>query len=383
MLAGILRNDVYIGKMVGRYQMQQFTLAALAVAAVAVCLIIVQPFIWAIISAAALAVLFYPLYIYVLRRMPNRPSMAAALTLLILIVVVLVPAAWIITTMANEAAQTYVAIKNRTEADGGWVEWITHMGSIPLVRFGIEEEAARQQIRDFMIERAETISGILLRAVRGVLSNVAGFLFQSVITLFIFFFLLRDGDRLLDNARAFLPLDDAVFDRLIEEVGQSVLANVYGVGAVAVAQGTLTGLLFWGVGVHSPVLWGVIAGFCSMIPVIGPPIVWLPVAISLGVTGSWGKAAIVAAFGAGVIGTADNIIRPWIISGRVQLHPLLVFLSLLGGAQAFGFLGLFIGPAVLSVTIVIFEILKWGIPGSKQSVALEEQPAVWGGEIGH
>jgi len=128
-------------------------------------------------------------------------------------------------------------------------------------------------------------------------------------------------------------------------------------------QGSLTGLLFYFTGVHSPVLWGVVAGFCSMIPIVGPPIVWVPVALSFAFMGAWGKAAIITAVGAGVIGTADNILRPWIISGRVQLHPLLVFISLLGGAQAFGFLGLFIGPAALSVTIVIFEVLKQGVPG--------------------
>jgi predicted PurR-regulated permease PerM len=148
---------------------------------------------------------------------------------------------------------------------------------------------------------------------------------------------------------------------LIAEVGRSVLANVYGIGAVAVAQGTLTGLLFYFTGLHSPVLWGTAAAFFSMIPVVGPPIVWVPASVAMALAGAWGKAIVIAAFGVGVIGLADNVIRPWIISGRVQLHPLLVFLSLLGGTSAFGFLGLFVGPAVLSVTIVILEVLKHGL----------------------
>ena len=95
-----------------------------------------------------------------------------------------------------------------------------------------------------------------------------------------------------------------------------------------------------------------------MIPILGPAIIWGPAALVLGLNGSWGKAAILAAFGIGAIGLADNFIRPYVISGRVKLHPLLVFVALLGGAQAFGFLGLFIGPAALSLAVAVFELLR-------------------------
>jgi predicted PurR-regulated permease PerM len=277
--------------------------------------------------------------------------------------VIAMPAVWIVMTMSRELVYAFGALKSKTAADGGWAEWLILAGSRPLVYFGVDPATADEQVRNFLTDRLETISGALLRLIQGVVSNVAAFLFKSIVALFVLFYLLRDGNRLLSKAREFLPLQHAVYDRLIAEVGQSVLANVYGVGAVALVQGTMTGLLFYFTGVHSPVLWGVVAGFCSMIPIIGPPIVWGPVALAFAFTGNLGKAAIVAAIGAGVIGTADNIIRPWIVSDRVQLHPLLVFISLLGGAQAFGFLGLFIGPAALSVTLVIFEFLKEGVPG--------------------
>jgi len=349
--------------MIDRSHLQQLFLIVLAVAALALCVVIVEPFIGPIVSAGALAILMYPLYGALRRRMPHRRSLAVMLTLLIVIAVFALPSAWIVTTMSKELVYTYGAFKTRSAADGGWTEWIIHAGSRPLVYFGIDAATADEQVRGFLSDRLETISGTLLRLIQGVVSNVASFLFNAVVALFVLFYLLRDGNRLLNKTRDFLPLQHEVYDRLIAEVGQSVLANVYGVGAVALVQGSLTGLLFYFTGVHSPVLWGVVAGFCSMIPIVGPPIVWVPVALSFAFMGAWGKAAIITAVGAGVIGTADNILRPWIISGRVQLHPLLVFISLLGGAQAFGFLGLFIGPAALSVTIVIFEVLKQGVPG--------------------
>ena len=347
--------------MIDRSHLQQIFLIVLGLLALGVCYVIVEPFIGPIVSAGALAILFYPLFAALRRRMPRRQGLAATLTLLLVIAVIALPAAWIISTMSKELVHAYSSFKTKSAADGGWTEWIIHAGSGPLLYFGIDPAAADEQVRGFLADRLETISGTLLRLIQGVVSNVASFLFSTIVALFVLFYLLRDGDRLLIKTRRFLPLQQAVFERLIAEVGQSVLANVYGVGAVALVQGTLTGLLFFFTGVHSPVLWGVIAGFCSMIPIVGPPIVWIPVALSFAFMGHWGKAAIIAAVGAGVIGTVDNILRPWIVSGRVQLHPLLVFISLLGGAQAFGFLGLFIGPAALSVTIVIFEFLKQGL----------------------
>ncbi|MBM3787699.1 MAG: AI-2E family transporter [Acidobacteria bacterium] len=334
--------------MIQRATLQKITLLVLALGALGLCAWIVAPFVWPIFSAAALAVLFYPVHAWLHKKMPRHESAAAGLSLLVVVVIVLVPAWFLFSAITQELKVLYALVK-----DKNWADYIP-------ARLGLSEEG----VRAFATERLDAISGGALRLVRGVVENVAGFFVNAVFTLFILFFLLRDGDRLLDRARAYLPLDETLFDRLIAEVGRSVLANVYGIGAVAISQGTLTGLLFYFVGLHSPVLWGTVAAFCSMIPVVGPPIVWVPAAIAMAISGAWGKAILIAAFGAGVIGLADNVIRPWIISGRVQLHPLLVFISLLGGTSAFGFLGLFVGPAVLSVTIVILEVLKHGFTDS-------------------
>ena len=353
--------------MINRTNLQQLFLLVLAVVCLALCYVIVEPYIGPIVSATAMAILFYPVHAALLRRIPGRETAAAAISLLLVISLIVAPSIWITWTMSTELSAAYTALKTRSAADGGWIEWAIHTGSRPLIYFGIDPVTADEQVRDLLSERIAVISGTVLKLVQDVVSNIALFLFNAIIALFVLFFLLRDGDHILEKAREFLPLQHTVFDRLIAEVGQSVLANVYGVAAVALVQGTLTGLLFYFVGVHAPVLWGVVAGFCSMIPIVGPPAVWVPVALSFAASGNYGKAGIIAGFGAGVIGTIDNILRPYIVSGRVELHPLLVFISLLGGAQAFGFLGLFIGPAVLSVTVVIFEVIRHGLPANRPS----------------
>lgn len=358
--------------MIDRRHLQQAFLLLLAAGALFLCYLLVEPFIAPLITASAMAVLFYPLHVRLERRLRGRRGLAATISLLLVFALIVIPAVFLLTTMSREATAAYTALKTKSAAGGGWLEWISDAAAKPLVSLGMPPENAALQIEQFLNDRLESIGGATLRLAQRILSNVAGFLMDSILTLFILFFLFRDGRAIISKTREFLPLDNLVFDRLLAEVGQSVLANLYGVGAVALAQGTLTGILFWGLELRSPVLFGVVAAFASMIPFIGPPIVWVPAAISLAVAGSWGKALILTVAGIGLIGTADNILRPWIISGRVQLHPLLVFISLLGGAQAFGFLGLLIGPAALSVTIVVLEVLRHGLPGRVQPVLAED-----------
>ena len=127
---------------------------------------------------------------------------------------------------------------------------------------------------------------------------------------------------------------------------------------MALAQGLLTSAAVAIVGVGSPLLLGIAAAVCSLIPFVGPALVWLPVAIFLFVKGHWWKGLFLFAWGAIAVGTADNIIRPLVIARQVKLHPLLLLFSLIGGVQQFGFVGLFIGPVVMSVILALLDMLR-------------------------
>jgi predicted PurR-regulated permease PerM len=108
----------------------------------------------------------------------------------------------------------------------------------------------------------------------------------------------------------------------------------------------------------SPVLWGLVTAMFSLIPIIGSAAVWGPAAIILLVSGHWVKALILLAWGAAIVGQIDTVVRPYVISGKAKLHTLLVFFALLGGVQAFGVMGLFIGPVLLSITLVLLQMLQ-------------------------
>lgn len=336
---------------------QQVFLLILGLCALAVCAVIAQPFLGSLIAATALAVLFFPVHQRILHRL-RRPNAAATVSLILVIVVVLVPAVLLTTAIVGEAREAYRVLAVKSAAGGGWSEWSASSLHRIVSWAGVRSVDTEEQIRTAIIDRVQALDGVLLRAGQALITNIVSLVVTTSITLFALFFLFRDGHRLKRRIEHLMPLERGAAERLFGDIGQSVVANFYGIGAVSLAQGSLTGIIFWVLGIQSPVLWAAAAALFSMVPVFGPALIWAPAAIGLGLSGAWGKAVILTAFGMGVIALADNFIRPYVISGRVNLHPLLVFVSLLGGAQVFGLLGLFIGPAALTLAVAVFELLK-------------------------
>jgi predicted PurR-regulated permease PerM len=136
------------------------------------------------------------------------------------------------------------------------------------------------------------------------------------------------------------------------------VANLYGILAVAAVQGSLVATGMWVAGVGSPLLLGIAAAICSPIPLVGTALVWVPVVILQLVAGYWLKALLLAIWCSAVVGTADNIIRPLIIVGRMKLHPVPLVFGLIGGVREFGIIGLFIGPLVMSLAMAIIKMLR-------------------------
>jgi predicted PurR-regulated permease PerM len=172
------------------------------------------------------------------------------------------------------------------------------------------------------------------------------------------YYLFRDGERLRAAAYDIMPLSDDKAHEILNRTGEVIGASVYGVLVIAVVQGVLGGLAFWVLGLPSPLLWGVVMIFLSMIPMLGAFIVWVPAAIYLVLTGDWGKAIMLAVWGALVIGSVDNFLRPKLVGERTRLHELLVFFSVLGGLQVFGVLGIVLGPVIVAITIALLDVLR-------------------------
>jgi predicted PurR-regulated permease PerM len=187
-------------------------------------------------------------------------------------------------------------------------------------------------------------------------TNLFSWVAAAAIAFVVLFFLIRDGKAGLEQATSLLPMSEARATELRSRINTTVMANFWGALAVGGTQGTLTALAFWALGIDSALLWGLVTALFSLVPMVGSAVVWAPAGLILLLTGHPWKGAILLIWGAGVVSAADNIVRPLVISERVRLHPLGVFLSLLGGIQVFGVVGLFVGPVILSV---VSALLGW------------------------
>jgi predicted PurR-regulated permease PerM len=187
-----------------------------------------------------------------------------------------------------------------------------------------------------------------------------------LVTLFLYF-LLRHGEEWLSRLAVLMPVDRRISASLFQTVHDSVVANVNGVVAVVLGQGLLLVLGFWIVGVRSPVLWGALGGLASIIPVVGSPLVWVPVVLSFLFAGAYWKALILSLWGAMAVALVDNILRPLIVGARDKQHPMIIALAAIGGTYAFGPLGILLGPLVVSlVAALLIEIQKLVAAGRKE-----------------
>jgi predicted PurR-regulated permease PerM len=335
------------------------TLFLLALAGVALyyCYLITSPFRASIFLAVMIAIVFHPVHGWIQQHVQGKNA-AALISTILIIVVVIIPSTGLGMVVLKEIRGMYDLLNEKSTEQGGWNPYVTHFVDRILVWAGNYIDISTLDLRGALLRRLDQISNTLASWGAQAISDIVSFFTATVVAFFTVFFLFRDGESVLVRAADALPLKADQADRLFTRVSDSIVANVYGCLAVALAQGTLLALGFWALGVPSPLVWGLVTGLCSMIPVIGSAVVWVPAAMILFITGHPWKTVILLAWGAAAVGQIDNVVRPYIISERAKMHPLLVFFALLGGAKAFGVLGLFIGPVVISVTLVVFQMLR-------------------------
>jgi predicted PurR-regulated permease PerM len=329
-------------------------LLALAVAALYVCWLMLLPFVNVLAWASVLAVLFYPIH-QRLVALTNRPSLSALLSTMIVIAVIVVPLTLLTLVVAKEVGEV---AKNAQ----GFFRSLLDPSSPVIGRvmswLGLRVDASHLDLQAYLLERLENISGAIAGRTLGFLGGVVGAIFQMFFTVFTMYYLFRDGNRIFNGMLEVVPLNAVETRQIFDRTREVIHASVYGVIVIAMIQGTLGGLAFAALGLPSAVVWGVAMFFLSMIPMVGSSVIWVPTAIYLAMSGHWGKALALALWGALVIGTVDNFLRPKLVGERAGLHELLIFFSVLGGLQIWGPLGLVLGPVMIAVTLALFDIFK-------------------------
>jgi predicted PurR-regulated permease PerM len=332
-------------------------LLVLAATALYFCYVIARPFLSPIFLAVMIAIVFHPVHARLQAGIRRRN--AAALTSTILVLGVLVgPAVGLGIVVSREITGLYQLLNERSAELGGWNPYVMHAIERLLGWAGRYIDLSTLDLRGALLRWLEQISRFLLSWGAQAVRNIISFFADAVIAFVTLFFLFREGGSMREHAAEVLPLKAGQVERLFTGISNSIVLNVYGCLAVGIAQGTLLSLAFWVLGLPSPVLWGLVTALFSLIPIIGSAAVWAPAVIILVAGGHWWKGLILLAWGAAVVGQVDSLVRPYVIGERAKLHTLLVFFALLGGVKAFGVMGLFIGPVVLSITLVVLDMLR-------------------------
>jgi predicted PurR-regulated permease PerM len=337
------------GDWLTRERVLVIVLAAVTGIAFYICYQLAEPFLSPLTWALALAVVAHPVHRWIGKRMKAK-TLAAALAVLVVTVALIVPVVFVVREIAHEAAAGVEKVKNEA-TEGRWRKAVEANPRFAGTLKWIEREV---NVKEEVERASKWIMNNVGKIVSGSISVVTGLL----VTLFLLFYFFRDQERILGALKGLVPLSRPEADEVIKRIRDTIHAIVNGTLVVALIQGILGGLMFWGLGLPSPLLWGAVMAVLSVLPFFGAAIVWVPAAVFLALEGDWNKALILTAWGSIVVALIDNLLYPVLVKSRLRLHTVPVFISIVGGLLYFGAAGVVLGPVALAVAAALIDIWR-------------------------
>ena len=321
---------------------------------------VLTPFWGALAWSICLAVLLAPLQLRLTRRFGDRPNLAAGLLTALTPLVVFAPLALVGVAFVDQGRRLVYALQRspwRIDADTlGRIEDYPVFGPI-ITRVITLLDLDGAQVSDWVVGLGQSLLRIAANLGSSLVLNVLSTTLAFMLMLFLLFFMLRDGRAMLQRLMHLLPLDAVHRDSLSKLVADTTRAVVYGSGLTALIQGMLTGVGFALTGLPSPVVFGVLAALFSLLPAGGTAFVWVPAVLALAGMGQSGAALFMLGWGA-LISVSDNVLRPILVSKQAEVSTLAVFVGVIGGAAAFGGVGLIIGPVLLTVISALLRFAE-------------------------
>lgn len=316
-------------------------------------LTILKPFFYPLFWAAILAGVFYPFYKW-LSSKTKSPSLSSVIILFAVFFIIIIPLGAVTALVANEAFELYSRASSNTgeinQFWSGFIDWIKHNQYAR--QLNINEAFITQKFSEF----SQFITSFLLNSIKTLTQNSLIFGIMFFIMFYALFFFVRDGEKFLQQLMHLSPLGDRYEKVLYRKFISTVRATLKGSLIIGIIQGVLGGLMFAVAGISGSLIWGMLMALLATIPGIGSYFIWFPAALIMLFTGKVAIGVGMILFGAIVIGTIDNILRPLFVGKDSQLHPLLVLFSTLGGIAVFGISGFVIGPVIASLFLAFWEM---------------------------
>lgn len=332
----------------GGLSWRRLTLFLLTATGVGMCLVFGKSLLFSITGALTLGIVLDAPRRILRRRI--GPAATSSLLLAAVLVVVVLPGFFLFRSLVQEAIQV--------------VRWVQVGGAaLAMQNFSMHHEklgGLLQRVLDQMTpddNGRELASTVATWAGMG-LRNLAVGIAHAVLMLFLLFFVLRDRDAAIATLASLVPLPERKTNDFLARLGEVTHAIFLGRFLVAGIQGTLAGLGYWALGVPGALLWGVCTAMLGLIPAFGAFLVWVPIALYLGFSGSWVKAGILAVWGGVIVSTIDNILYPILVGQRADLHTAVIFVAIFGGLAVFGFSGFVLGPVIVAATILLLREWK-------------------------
>jgi len=355
------------------------TLVALLLVVFGLVLVVFRPFLIVLGLATALTLLLKPLHRRLTGWLGDRDGTAALLIVLGLTVVILIPVLAILTAIASQALSFYQWVMPRlttVELEELWnenlpaqLDWLKQLPAF-----------AQGRLADFVTAALSRLAEAANTLIQGAVTGLSTAAFELVLMLIMLYFFLRDGPRFRAQIRRVSPLSKEEADQVLNQAAGTMRGALKALLLVPLIQGALATVGYWAFGVPNALLWGGITTLIAFLPLIGTPLVWIPICIYLWLDGHPWQSVTLAVYCTLVVTSIDNFLRPWIMRGSTNIHPLWSFLAILGGLISFGALGLLVGPLIVSlgvsaVRIYEMDVLRPRPPESNPAIPAQAPPA--------
>jgi predicted PurR-regulated permease PerM len=309
---------------------------------------------------------FHPLYSWILRFVRIR-HLASLLTILLIFLLIFGPLSYVLYLLLKELTEAkefldkkgldVIAALNQSDTYKRLLQYLSSF-------LRIDTAMVQKQVEGWILSLPHELFSLFKERAVNVLSGFLSFFFMML----ALFFFLEEGSGLLSRLIDYLPLRGVEKERIVKKTQEIVFTTIYGGILIAIAQALIAGVAFLLLGVPSPILFAVSTFIASFVPVFGTFTVWGPLSIYMFIKASVTKGLVLTAVGVFGISLIDNILRPIIIRGKMGLPIVIIFFTILGGVRLFGFIGVFLGPLIVSLLLIVLEIVRAEGPDHSTSI---------------